>query len=373
MSPRHIAPLIGRAATIVIAALALALVVVTLVIPRVTGGASLTVLSGSMTPTYSVGSVVVVLPVEPAEVEEGDVITFYKTPTSKSLTTHRVIETHRTVVGNGEAALSFTTRGDANESNDREPIPAEAVRGRVWFHVPFIGHLRDAVATPLGLGTIVGLAGIALLWERASSVVRRRLGVPPQLSAEAAVPGPTNSAGAPSVAEAPPAVVTATADAADVATEETGDAGGLDAVQLPGVTVDSHATTRVEQQLLVARLSVGGLARGKVIELLDLVRGHVVSIGSFHMVVSVTGTPEHIDGVEQLLLPYGLIEASRSAVVHVGGESAPENHVDQAPAGPTTGRMADLHTLVLRPPVPPDLVLAGPPTNGHRPQEVSSQ
>ncbi|MGW9426311.1 S26 family signal peptidase, partial [Streptomyces koyangensis] len=52
------------------------ILVLTIVIPRLTGSTPYTVLTGSMEPTYPPGTLVVVKPQDPASLQTGDAITF---------------------------------------------------------------------------------------------------------------------------------------------------------------------------------------------------------------------------------------------------------------------------------------------------------
>ena len=72
------------------------------------------VISGSMEPTYSVGDLLYVKTVEPDSVKVGDPITFV-------LNEDLVVATHRVVKIDSENRL-FTTKGDANESEDAAPV-----------------------------------------------------------------------------------------------------------------------------------------------------------------------------------------------------------------------------------------------------------
>jgi signal peptidase I len=118
----------------------------------VTGGAAMAVLTGSMTPGLPVGGMAFVRPVDAATVEPGDVITFQRRPDAPDVVTHRVI----TVDGNGES-LVFTTKGDAHEDPDVDPVPASAVRGKLWFAVPQVGRLAAVLHSPKGAGLLVVL------------------------------------------------------------------------------------------------------------------------------------------------------------------------------------------------------------------------
>ena len=70
--------------------LILALILVLLLVaPRVIGMHVFTVLSGSMEPTYHVGSLIYVKNVDPFQLEEGDVITFMLD--EDTVATHRIV------------------------------------------------------------------------------------------------------------------------------------------------------------------------------------------------------------------------------------------------------------------------------------------
>ncbi|SEO41253.1 signal peptidase I [Trujillonella endophytica] len=120
--------------------------------PVVTGGQSLAVLSGSMTPGLPVGGMVFTRQVDPAEIGVGDVITFGHPSDPTVRVTHRVI-----AVDSSTGTPVFTTQGDANEDPDRAPVPASAVQGRLWFAVPEIGRLVAILHSPKGVGVLVVL------------------------------------------------------------------------------------------------------------------------------------------------------------------------------------------------------------------------
>lgn len=138
--------------TAIVAALACTAV---LVIPQLLGWKVQTVLSGSMAPTYSVRSVVIVRPVNPAGIKVGEVINFSASPGTPT--------THRVVAINGQAgSLSFVTKGDANDSPDPNPVSPSAIHGRVVFGVPLLGRLVLATHTPARLVLLLLVPALAL-------------------------------------------------------------------------------------------------------------------------------------------------------------------------------------------------------------------
>ena len=113
---------------------------VPLTVPRLLGYEIYEVVSGSMAPEIPVGSVIYVKHIEPEEIQEQEIIAFWKDAVP---VTHRVLENHKVV---GE----FITKGDANEIEDFEPVPYDALIGRVEHHFPMVGSLLTVLASGMG-------------------------------------------------------------------------------------------------------------------------------------------------------------------------------------------------------------------------------
>lgn len=101
------------------------------------------VISGSMEPVIQTGSVVIVRPVVPDSIRNGDII-MYSSTDMKSLTTHRVVATE------SEPSLRFITRGDANNDPDINPVAPGQIVGIVAGCIPYLGHLTRFIKTPHG-------------------------------------------------------------------------------------------------------------------------------------------------------------------------------------------------------------------------------
>jgi signal peptidase len=151
--------------SVILAAVAL------IVVPKATGAKPLTVLSGSMSGTYDIGDVVIVRPVDPANLHVGDVITFQPVSDNPNLTTHRIVE-----LTYGSEGTQFITQGDANGAIDLAPVKPEQVKGEVWYSVPVVGYASVWMASSW-LGTLVQLVAIGLLlyggWFIAAGLVER--------------------------------------------------------------------------------------------------------------------------------------------------------------------------------------------------------
>jgi len=101
--------------------------------------------SGSMEPTISLGSLVVIKP--QSNYFENDIITFYSERTTKETVTHRITQ----IIKNEDSnSLHYETKGDANEDADREPVAARRVVGKVTLAIPLLGYLISFAQSQLG-------------------------------------------------------------------------------------------------------------------------------------------------------------------------------------------------------------------------------
>lgn len=158
---RHLRTVLTWAAAV----LAVVLLTVMVLIPRLTGWVPLTVLSGSMEPTIPIGSLVVVERLDGQQpdlsgIEVGDAITFMPNPNDPTLVTHRVVSTG----GRADGTPVFITRGDANGTNDPGPVSAEQVRGVVRYHVPYAGYVSTVLNVEQKQQGVVVLAGVLFLY-----------------------------------------------------------------------------------------------------------------------------------------------------------------------------------------------------------------
>ncbi|TSC72099.1 MAG: signal peptidase, endoplasmic reticulum-type [Parcubacteria group bacterium Gr01-1014_38] len=121
-----------------------------------------TVLSGSMEPAISTGSVVVVAPAQGnrAPYQSGDVITF-RAAGGGAPVTHRVLG-----VRHDAGRVRYRTKGDANPSPDAQEVLQQSVVGKTLVSVPFLGYVLVAMRTPIGFLFLILLpATLVILHE----------------------------------------------------------------------------------------------------------------------------------------------------------------------------------------------------------------
>jgi signal peptidase len=125
--------------------------------PNFLGYRQLSVTTGSMEPAISPGDGVIVRTVPIADLAVGDVITFYE---KSSFVTHRIVA----IDGEGKNAR-FTTRGDANNTNDNKPVSPDRILGRLVFTFRGGAKMLEVLSSPLGV-MIICLLPVGIVFGR---------------------------------------------------------------------------------------------------------------------------------------------------------------------------------------------------------------
>ena len=127
------------------------LLAVALVGVRLAGIRTFTVLSGSMEPTYHVGSLIYVKKVDSAAIRPGQVITF--------------MLDENTVVPDEDdpSTLRFRTKGDANDAEDGSLVHYKNVIGTPVFAIPKLGYAANYIQHPPGLYVAISAGAVLLL------------------------------------------------------------------------------------------------------------------------------------------------------------------------------------------------------------------
>lgn len=112
-------------------------------VPMPFGVGAAVVLSGSMEPVYSVGDILIV--VKDSSYSIGEVVVYQ---TGGTAVAHKIV-----AFTDGKVV----TKGEANNTED-EPIPFDAIKGRVLFAVPNAGGIVEFLRSPLGTFLLLGLA-----------------------------------------------------------------------------------------------------------------------------------------------------------------------------------------------------------------------
>ena len=116
------------------------------------------VLSGSMTPTFDTGDVIIDNPITAAQAESlhvGQIITFNS---NSIVITHRIVG----VTGSG-SAVTYQTKGDANNAPDQTPVSPTAIVGVYSGRVPFAGYVLSTLHQPLTFVILVMIPVVYLV------------------------------------------------------------------------------------------------------------------------------------------------------------------------------------------------------------------
>ena len=135
-----------------------------LTLPKLLGYEVYEVVSGSMEPEIPVGSILYVEGAKPEDVMPGDIIAFAR---DGSVVTHRV-EENRYVEG------EFITKGDANKTQDMNPVPYENFIGKVVRSVPKAGKAAELFTSHQGKVLAACVIGAALLLQAIAAFMERK-------------------------------------------------------------------------------------------------------------------------------------------------------------------------------------------------------
>jgi signal peptidase I len=101
------------------------------------------VMSGSMEPAIRTGSIISVR--EEEEYGIDDIITVDIPERTADTFTHRIVEE---IEEDGET--KYITKGDANETEDPEPVSEDLIIGSLFFKIPYLGYLINFARQPTG-------------------------------------------------------------------------------------------------------------------------------------------------------------------------------------------------------------------------------
>lgn len=130
--------------------------------PSVFGSTPMVVLSGSMSGDaedhIEVGDLIIVGKANIDALKKGDVIA-YMEKGSTSVVTHRIID----IKTDGSGNKQFVTKGDANNSEDAEPVSPDRIVGIYKFRIPKMGDFALFLQKPLGMIIFIGVPVCAFI------------------------------------------------------------------------------------------------------------------------------------------------------------------------------------------------------------------
>ena len=128
-------------------------------VPRVGKWLPLVVMTDSMYPEIHSGDLIICQVKDAEEVQVRDVISFFDPAgNGTSVVTHRVIE-----IKNEDGRIAFITQGDANNTADARPVPAEKLVGVYHTRIAGVGNVTMFMQTTQGLLLCVVLPIVLLM------------------------------------------------------------------------------------------------------------------------------------------------------------------------------------------------------------------
>lgn len=155
---RSVLTFAGRTIAWIVILGASGLIIAAVLVPRIAGATPYTVLTGSMSPAYPPGTLVVVKPVDVDELRVGDVVTVQLESGKETVVTHRISAIAYQLDGDVE----IQTKGDANPSPDADLRMPVQIRGKLWYSIPYVGYVATAV-TASDKQWIVGVIAVGLV------------------------------------------------------------------------------------------------------------------------------------------------------------------------------------------------------------------
>ena len=75
---------------------------------------------------------------------------------------------------------------------------------------------------------------------------------------------------------------------------------------------------RVERELVLIKVTAPAGQRAEILEIIEIFRAKVIDVDPGSLVVEVSGAPDKVRAIEELLAPYGVIELARTGCIALG-------------------------------------------------------
>jgi len=73
----------------------------------------------------------------------------------------------------------------------------------------------------------------------------------------------------------------------------------------------------VERELVLIKVSSDNNTRAEILEIANIFRASIVDVAKKSLVIEITGTSRKVDGIEDLLKPYGILELVRTGKIAI--------------------------------------------------------
>jgi acetolactate synthase I/III small subunit len=73
----------------------------------------------------------------------------------------------------------------------------------------------------------------------------------------------------------------------------------------------------VERELVLIKVNAENNARAEILEIANIFRANIVDVAKKSLVIEITGNSRKIEGLEELLRPYGIVELVRTGKIAI--------------------------------------------------------
>lgn len=84
-------------------------------------------------------------------------------------------------------------------------------------------------------------------------------------------------------------------------------------------TLESHNS--LYRELLLLKVACDKSSRANIIQIVDIYRGKIISLSKDCMIIELTGAPEKIDGLMEMLSCYKIMEVCRTGITGISREA----------------------------------------------------
>lgn len=116
-------------------------------VPGIFGIKPMIVMTNSMHPEIEAGDLILIKDVNTSTLKVGDIISFRES--DRTVTTHRIIKINTT-----NDTKEFTTKGDNNNTPDKDSVKESNVEGIFIKRIPYLGSYINYIQTPAGIAII---------------------------------------------------------------------------------------------------------------------------------------------------------------------------------------------------------------------------
>jgi signal peptidase len=134
---------------------------------QIGGWRAFTVMSGSMEPGITTGSIVITRYTHPSRLGKSEIITFIAPTKERPYVTHRI-----TNVEKKQNIIIFRTKGDNNDNEDEWALAGGGVVGRMVFSIPYLGYFISFAQSKPGLVLLILLPAAYIIINEAFDIWR---------------------------------------------------------------------------------------------------------------------------------------------------------------------------------------------------------